>query len=156
MGASSARKRPAPGSATGRVWEIADEMWRTGGALPSGRAVADVYVSEGGNEGTAFTQYSYWKKATLARREAPAGEGRPVQLRVDAAGRLEIPPDLLAAMQLGEDGRVTARVDGGELRLIAPRAALRRLRTAARELAPDGWTVVDSFIAEKRREAELE
>ena len=67
MCAASVRRRPAAGSATGRVWEIADELTRGRGSLPSGREVAEAYYREGGNEGTALTQYSYWKKAYLAR-----------------------------------------------------------------------------------------
>ena len=128
--------------------------------MPSGREVADGYGREGGNEGTAFTQYSHWKKAYLnrARRSSPVEmEGpRSAQWRIDEAGRLTIPADFLAAMRLGEDGKVTAWLEDGELRLMTPSVALRRLRAVARTLAPDGGAVVDAFIAEKRREAELE
>lgn len=161
MSTVTMRKRPLPGSATARVWEIADDLLRRRGALPSGREVADLYVAEGGNEGTAFTQYSHWKKAyqNHFKRGSTAPkpeEGRVLQLRVDPAGRLVIPQDALAGMELGPDGRVTARLQDGELMLMSPRVALRRLRKAARELAPEGMAVVDEFIAEKRREAELE
>ena len=160
MCAASVRRRPAAGSATGRVWEIADELTRGRGSLPSGREVAEAYYREGGNEGTALTQYSYWKKAYLARveREAarPVAGVRRAQWRIDAAGRLVIPPDFLAGMQLGDDGRVTARLEDGELRLITPRAALRRLRAVARELARDGGAVVEGFIEGRRREADRE
>ncbi|MBP7243424.1 hypothetical protein [Amaricoccus sp.] len=155
------RKRPSPGSATARVWEIADDLLRRRGSLPGGREVADLYVAEGGNEGTAFTQYSHWKKAYQNHFTRGAGasaprEDRALHLNVDAAGRLVLPAEALAGMDLGADGRVTGRLEDGELRLISPRVALRRLRKAARDLAPEGMAVVDEFIAEKRREAEFE
>jgi hypothetical protein len=161
MSVVTMRRRPLPGSATARVWEIADELLRRRGSLPGGREVADVYVAEGGNEGTAFTQYSHWKKAYLNHfKRGPAASGpredRTLQLRVETGGRVVLPPEALVGMELGPDGRLTARLEDGELRLISPRAALRRLRKAARERAPEGMAVVDEFIAEKRREAELE
>jgi bifunctional DNA-binding transcriptional regulator/antitoxin component of YhaV-PrlF toxin-antitoxin module len=88
-------------------------------------------------------------------RASEPGAG-PVHLTVAADGRLLIPAEMRRAMHLDASGRVTARVVDGELHLITPRTALRRLRAIARRLAPDGDAVVDEFIAEKRREAELE
>ena len=157
MGVSGVYGRPAEGSTTGRVWEIADELARRRGSLPKGREVAAAFGREGGNERTALTQYSHWKKAYLARQGAEADQGaRTAHWQVEGGGRLVIPPDFLAAMQVGDDGRVMARLEDGELRLITPRTALKRLRQVARELAPGGEAVVGEFIAEKRREAELE
>ncbi|MBP7000992.1 hypothetical protein [Amaricoccus sp.] len=155
------RKRPLPGSATARVWEIADDLLRRRGSLPGGREVVDLYVAEGGNEGTAFTQYSHWKKAYQNHFKRGSAAPRPqgdqaLKLNVDPSGRLTIPAEALVGMELGPDGRVTARLEDGELRLMSPRVALRRLRKAARDVAPEGMAVVDEFIAEKRREAELE
>lgn len=158
MAGSAMRRRPQPGTATGRVWEIADDLLRRRGRMPSGREVADAYLAEGGNEGTAFTQYSHWKKLQAAGAGAGRAleEGRPVRLKVAPGGRLVLPPEVLAGMGLGEDGTVTARLEDGELRLITPRVALRRLRAMVREFDTGTGSVVDEFIAEKRREAELE
>jgi hypothetical protein len=150
-----ARKRPLPGSRTARIWEIADELVRRTGRVPAGRDVVDAYVAEGGNEGTGFTQYSHWRRAQAAGPDAAPAEATDgtYRMTVDRLGRLELPPALREAILLGSDGRITARVEDGELRLITPRAALRRLRAMARRVAPDGGAVVDAFIAEKRREA---
>ena len=54
--------RPAPGTKTGRVWEIADELSAEKGE-PAGRAeVLAAYEAEGGNSATGATQYGRWKK----------------------------------------------------------------------------------------------
>lgn len=55
-------RRPKPGTATGRVWEIADEVSEAKGAPAVRAEVLDVYVSEGGNPATGATQYNRWRK----------------------------------------------------------------------------------------------
>jgi hypothetical protein len=155
------RKRPLPGSATARVWEIADDLLRRQGSLPSGREVADLYVAEGGNEGTAFTQYSHWKKAYLNHFKrgsaAPRPEGgRALHLRADPAGRLVIPADVVAGMGVGPEGKVTARLEDGELVLIAPQVALRKLRAMVRQFDTGEGSPVDELIRERRAEAARE
>lgn len=149
--------RPADGTATGRVWQIADAITRREGRKARRREVVEAYVAQGGNPNTASTQYYYWSQATGEQGAPPPPAPRGgFQLRVDPSGRITLPPELVAGLDLRDDGRITARLVDGELRLITPQAALRRLRATARAAAPDGMAVVDEFIAEKRREAELE
>lgn len=146
------RKRPQPGSATARVWEIADVLRRERGRLPSGREVVDAYVAEGGKEGTGFTQYSHWKKAQGPSAEAP----ERARVTVEPDGRVVLPPDFVAAMDLGTDRSVTAVLEDGAVRLISPRVGLRRARAYVRAFDKGTGSVVDEFIAEKRLEAERE
>lgn len=153
--------RPAKGTATERVWAIADDITRRTGRRAKRQQVIEKYVAEGGNPNTASTQYYYWSRKYADRDAAPdesAGRGQTdrMRLRVESNGRVLIPASLREQMDLGEDGKVTARVVDGELRLIAPRTALRRLREKARRLVCDGTSVVDEFIAEKRKEARRE
>ena len=58
------------GSEKARIWQLCDELLERTGRVPSGREVVDLYVAEGGNEGTGFTQYSHWKKALAAQQAA--------------------------------------------------------------------------------------
>jgi bifunctional DNA-binding transcriptional regulator/antitoxin component of YhaV-PrlF toxin-antitoxin module len=124
------------------------------------------YLEEGGNRNTASTQYYYWSqrydaseapssKASEAAR-TPRFSGEPVLLRVEANGRILIPGELREAMELGDEGKVAARIEDGELRLMAPRVALRRLQEKAKALGVDGRSIIDEFISEKRKEAERE
>jgi len=151
--------RPAEGTATARVWELADAITASKGRRARRGEVVEAYVAEGGNANTGSTQYYYWSRS-MARKAPPAAAPEasrgPLQMRIDEDGGLVLPPELTARIELGADRKVTARVVDGELRLITPRVALRRLRATAKALAPDGMAVVDEFIAEKRREAERE
>jgi hypothetical protein len=71
-------------------------------------------------------------------------------LWIAADGRLVVPQALRDAMLLDEDGRVTAYLADGELRLISPRAALRNIQSIAAKYKKPGESVVDSFLAERR------
>lgn len=73
-----------------------------------------------------------------------------VRLTVAENGRLVIPKEMRAAMALGEDGTVTARLVEGELRLISPRAAIARAQRRLAHLKKPGESVVDEFLAERR------
>lgn len=151
------KKRPLAGSATGRVWEIADEMFRRSGALPSGRAVVDAYLFEdpSRNEGTGFTQYSHWKKAHLAQlRRGPRAATQGAGLRLGPDGQITLPPDILAALDAGPGARLVARVVSGEVRLVPAQAAIARARALVRAFDSGTGSPVDELIAERRSEAE--
>jgi len=149
------------GSEKARIWQICDELLAKTGAVPSGREVVAIYVAEGGNEGTGFTQYSHWKKAILAQQEAPGDEPLPDEpgslafrpMAVTPDGHLVLPGDVRRAMLLDADGRVTVSVVDGELRVISPLAAVRQLQRRAAKLVAPGTLVSDELVAERRAEA---
>lgn len=158
-------ERIRPGSEKARIWQICDELYSRRGEAPSGREVADLYVAEGGNEGTGFTQYSHWKKALAEKLEAEKAEpSTPAEpgtvdfraLNVAADGTLVLPADMRRAMLLDADGRVTVRVKDGELTVISPMVAVRRLQERARQLVAAETLVSEELIAERRAEAERE
>lgn len=68
--ASNSDLKPKAGTATGRVWEVAQQVYAEGSfgkdfkALRS--AIIEACRKEGINESTAATQYSKWKAATLS------------------------------------------------------------------------------------------
>ena len=53
-------------------------------------------------------------------------------------------------MVLGEDGRVTARVEAGELRLVSPAVAVRQIQARMQKFRKPGESIVDQFLAERR------
>lgn len=150
-------RRPRPGTRTARVWEIADEITRDLGRLAKRREVRERFVAEQGNAGTANTQYQYWRAhhgAPAAGRApaptAPLATVSPRTLKVTPDGRLQIPRDLCAAMQLDADGLVTVRVDAGELRVVSRTVAIRQAQARVRPYRKPGESVVDAFLAERR------
>jgi bifunctional DNA-binding transcriptional regulator/antitoxin component of YhaV-PrlF toxin-antitoxin module len=155
-----------PTSKTGRVWQIAEDITHRKGRRATRGEVIDAYVSEGGNADTASTQYWHWKQAYSAdaaqRQESQEAASRSLpsvsstQLTIGADGRVVIPAEMRAAMQIGPDGKVTARVVDGELRVISPRAAVLRAQTLVRDVVPEGVSLADELIAERRAEARRE
>lgn len=54
--------RPKDGTATGRVWAIADEISETTGSPAERKAVIEQVHAEGINTSTGATQYGKWRK----------------------------------------------------------------------------------------------
>ena len=151
------RGRPHPGTRTGRVWEIADEITREKGRRAERREVIERYVAENGNRNTAGTQYQYWKQRHDAPRNATDSappkalrDVEPQPLKVSSDGRVLIPLEMREAMTLEKDGRVTARVEAGELRIVSPAAAVRRIQARMQKFKKPGESIVDRFLAERR------
>lgn len=173
--------RPGPGTRTGRVWEVADEITRETGRRASRGAVIDRIVAEAGNPATASTQYQYWKVAQdlgeqpeqpaatskraarkrgrhydvggwrppdPARAELPDVGARP--LKIGGDGRVVVPEEMREAMLLDGEGRVTARVARGELRLVSRAVAIKHMQLEARDCKAPGESVVDEFLANRR------
>lgn len=93
--------------------------------------------------------------AVGAAPPAPGSVGSR-KLRVGDDGRLVIPADMRSAMLIDDTGSLTARVVDGELRVLAPDAALFKLQGMMRERVPEGVSAVDELIAERRTEARRE
>jgi len=150
------RQRPSQGTRTERVWSLADRITARKGIKARRGEVIEAFVAEGGNANTAATQYHYWSQQyDAAHNEEGMSDAEPVRfiLRLDSAGRLVVPADIRAAMQVGEDGVLHATLRGGELRLVTPRVALDRARAVLRRHVPPGVSMVDELIAERRAEA---
>lgn len=78
------------------------------------------------------------------------------RIRILANGRIVIPAKMRSAMLIDASGYLTARVVEGELRMLTPKAAVLKLQKRMREKVPEGVSVVDDLIAERRAEARRE
>jgi len=78
------------------------------------------------------------------------------RIRILANGRIVIPAQMRSAMLIDGSGYLTARVVEGELRMLTPRAAVLKLQKRMREKVPEGVSLVDDLIAERRAEARRE
>ena len=145
--------RPNPGTATGRVWEIADEITARKGSRASRKEVIDKFMAEGGNQNTAHTQFYLWKQhyeSDVAPAVEQVFDVEAQRADVGSDGRLQIPAVMREAMMLGDSGHVTLAVKDGELYVISPAAAIRRAQRIAKSLKKPGESVVDEFLAERR------
>lgn len=152
--------RPKSGK-TARVWEIADELTKKLGRLASPKDVKQAYAAEGGNSGTASTQYSKWKAASKKNNATQSITLKPgnvpaIRLTVGRDGRLLIPAELRSAMMLDDTGSVTARVVGGELRVLSPICAIELLQNLVASSDKGHGSVVDELIRERRADAKRE
>lgn len=64
--------RPSTGTATGRVWEIADALGKAKGGTPARKDVLEAGKAEGLNESTITTQYGRYLKFYGLNRSAVA------------------------------------------------------------------------------------
>ena len=74
-------------------------------------------------------------------------------LKLGAKGRLLLPAEMRAALDLQEGELVTAWLKGGEVRLHSHLHGLRKIRDGARALARSTGYASDELIAERRAEA---
>jgi AbrB family looped-hinge helix DNA binding protein len=77
-------------------------------------------------------------------------------VRVDQQGRLLVPKELREAIEMRPGGNVTLLVEDGELRVITPGALMHKLEEQRALYNPEGRSLVDEFLAERRAEAERE
>jgi hypothetical protein len=74
-------------------------------------------------------------------------------IRIDALGRAQIPAALMKAAGIGGDEQVHIRMSEDGIEILSRRAALKRAHSIARQFVPEGVSLVDELIAERRREA---
>lgn len=76
--------------------------------------------------------------------------------RIVSGGRLQIPADVRRELGLADGDDVRIEVVDGELRVRSFKAALERVRAMVREYVPEGVSLADELIADRRAEAERE
>ena len=82
------------------------------------------------------------------------GERRLLKLGPD--GRLLIPADWRQAMQLKDNDTLVAHLVDGELKLHGSSVGLRKAQAILRRFVPEGVSLADELIEDRRREAAAE
>ena len=95
-------------------------------------------------------------RADRSLRSACLGNVDSQKLRIAEDGCLVIPTKMREAMLIDDSGILTARVVEGELRILAPKAAVAHLQRMVREARPEGVSMADELIAERRAEERCE
>ena len=81
---------------------------------------------------------------------------RAVRIEIAKDGAMTLPPAFLAAAGLPEGGVLLARFDDDEIKLVTPEATARKIQAAVRKFVPEGVSLVDELLKERRREAARE
>ena len=79
-----------------------------------------------------------------------------VRLTLGPGGRVVIPAALREAMEVEEGDAILAWVEEGELHLLSPRVGARQAQAMLKGLLPEGVSLADELLAERRLEAEAE
>jgi AbrB family looped-hinge helix DNA binding protein len=81
---------------------------------------------------------------------------QPMNIRMGPDGRIMIPAEFREALGLKDGDTLLASLDDGELRLLTIPTAVRKAQSIIRQFVPEGVSLVDELIADRRREAERE
>ena len=81
--------------------------------------------------------------------EPPPGQ---VRVAVGPGGRVVIPAAYREALGIEEGGAVFMRLEGDELRVVEDETEVRRVREMIARHVPDGVSLVDELLRERRRE----
>ncbi len=76
--------------------------------------------------------------------------------KISSGGRIVIPVDFRRALGLHEGDDVILELEADELRILSLHDAIKRSQAIIRQYVPPGRPLVDTFIAERRHEAENE
>lgn len=91
----------------------------------------------------------------MFRAEEPAEA--PNNIRVQPDGSLILPSAVVAEAGFGPGDKVLPFAKGeGEIHLLSRQTAIRHAQELVRKYVPEGVSLVDELIAERRREAEKE
>jgi len=78
------------------------------------------------------------------------------RVKIVDGGKLVIPASMRRQLGIGTGDTVLVDVDNGELRVRSVTRAIERARAILRKHIPDGVSLADELIADRRREAERE
>jgi len=79
-----------------------------------------------------------------------------VRTKVGENGRLVIPARIRRALHIDVGDTVVLRVENNELRVSSVREAVRRAQELVAKHVPEGVSLMDELIAERRRELRRE
>jgi AbrB family looped-hinge helix DNA binding protein len=91
-----------------------------------------------------------------ANRSEPEVRSGSEKVRIGPNGQIEIPARFREALGLKDRDVLFARLEDGEIKLLTPLAAMRRAQAMVRKFVPEGVSLVDEFLADRRQEVERE
>ena len=115
--------------------------------------VRNVLVRSGYNE-TKLERPTSSVNATVA--ESPESYPDSEWVKVGPAGRLVIPAKFRRALGIQEDMEVLVELTGSQLHILTWKESLRRIQEELNRNVPEGVSIVDELIAERRQEFRME
>ncbi|HEY3825246.1 MAG TPA: hypothetical protein VGL82_11855 [Bryobacteraceae bacterium] len=81
---------------------------------------------------------------------------RAFRVDVGPGGEIRLPQHILEAAGAGATGHLLVRFDDDEIKLVTPEATNRKIHAWARKHVPEGVSLVDELLGERRREFDRE
>ena len=75
---------------------------------------------------------------------------------IGKSGRIVIPAQFRKALGVSEGDTLMMTLDDGMIRILTPRRAIQRVQELVRRYVPEGHSLADELIAERRAEAARE
>ena len=79
-----------------------------------------------------------------------------IKVKMGPKGRVVVPAPIRRVLGIEEGTELMARIEGDGIVLEPRQAAIRRLQALVRKAVPEGVSLVDELIAERREEARRE
>lgn len=97
------------------------------------------------------------KRSLVANGTKKSGASdSPNRTKLEADGCVKIPEKAIAKLGLKAGEALTVTVDDGEIRLMTIATAVRKAQALVRQHIPEGISLVDELLEDRRREAALE
>jgi bifunctional DNA-binding transcriptional regulator/antitoxin component of YhaV-PrlF toxin-antitoxin module len=80
----------------------------------------------------------------------------PGKVRIGSDGSAIVPAKVIDALALKEGDVLFVRIHDGEIHLLTKTAVMRRVQSLVREFVPEGVSLVDELLEDRRREVEAE
>lgn len=91
-----------------------------------------------------------------AKRAPESNHLYPTKTKLEPDGRVAVPPAFWRAVGLNENDPVMISIEGDAIRLMSLPASIRRAQELVRRFVPEGVSLVDELLAERREEAKRE
>jgi len=96
------------------------------------------------------------EKKKTAAGTMPAGAAMPGKIPVAPDGSVVLPAVITEALALKGGDVLFVRIHDGEIHLLTRKAVTHRVQALAREFVPQGISLVDELLEDRRREVEAE
>ncbi len=145
-----------------------DDLARTVGELPTTAAKIRALAAKGQSRADIARvlgiRYQHVRNVLLRDEEKmktaagtmPADAAMPGKIPVAPDGTVVLPPIIAHALAVKGGDVLFVRIDDGEIHLLTKTAVARRVQALVREFVPEGVSLVDELIADRRREVEAE
>ncbi len=100
--------------------------------------------------------YDQRRTAEQAETSPACNPADTVKVKIGPSGAVTMPPNVLHALGWKEGDTLWVNVEDGEIRMADAKAITKRVQAMVRKFVPEGVSLLDELIAERRCEAARE